>query len=42
MYHLSKDYNALFDLLLKGEEPVCYVDNKRDESPRVALPEKMG
>lgn len=36
MYQLSKDYNALFDLLLKGEEPVCFVDNKHDESPRVA------
>ena len=36
MYQLSKDYNALFDLLLKGEEPVCFVDNRHDESPRVA------
>lgn len=36
MYHLSTDFDRLYDLLLEGSEPVCFVDNKHDEAPRIA------
>lgn len=34
MYQLSRDYNALFDLLLNGQRVACFVDNTHDEAPR--------
>jgi hypothetical protein len=35
MYKLSKDYETLHDLLLQGQEPVCFVENRRDFAPKV-------